>query len=148
MPEIEPNISISFIAFKTSSLLLQNRVVSSASCEILILWFYSSNLTVIPFISLQLLKSRAMISTDKINNKADKGHLWRIPREFLQFSDTQPLFITHVCISLYSVLTQLIKDSLNFIKIRIVYDILNLSQVKTDESVFHVTSLIFINNFW
>jgi hypothetical protein len=75
VPEIEPNISIPFIAFKTSSLLLQNRVVSSASCEILILWFYSSNLTVIPFISLQLLKSRAMISTDKINNKADKGHL-------------------------------------------------------------------------
>jgi hypothetical protein len=36
-----------------------------------------------------------------------------IPQEFLKFSDTQPLFITHVCISLYSVLTQLIKDSLN-----------------------------------
>jgi hypothetical protein len=38
--ENEPTISISFIAFKTSSLLLQNRVVSSASCEIWILWFF------------------------------------------------------------------------------------------------------------
>jgi hypothetical protein len=43
LPENEPNISISFIACKTSSLLLQNRVVSLAGCEILILWVFSSN---------------------------------------------------------------------------------------------------------
>ena len=54
-----------------------------------------------------------MISTDKTNSKADKGQLWRIPREFLKISDIQPLFITQVWILLYKVLTQIINDSLN-----------------------------------
>jgi hypothetical protein len=81
-PENEPNISIAFIAFKTSSLLLQNRVVSSASCEILILCYFSSNLTVIPFISLQLHKFRATMSTDKTNNNADKEHFDVIHESF------------------------------------------------------------------
>jgi hypothetical protein len=31
----------------------------------------------------------------------------------LNISETQPLFITHVCISVYKVFTQLMKDSLN-----------------------------------
>jgi hypothetical protein len=39
-----------------------------------------------------------MISTDKTNNKADKGYPWRIPLVFLNISETHPLFITHVCI--------------------------------------------------
>jgi hypothetical protein len=40
-----------------------------------------------------------MISTDRTNNKADKGHRWRITLAFVNISETHPLFITHVCIS-------------------------------------------------
>jgi hypothetical protein len=44
---------------------------------------------------------------------ADKGQPWRIPCEFLQISDIQPLFITQVWILLFKVLAQIINDSLN-----------------------------------
>ena len=101
-PENEPNISISFIAFKTSSLLLQYRVVSSASYESLILWFFSSNLTVIPFISLQLLKFRVMISTDKTNNNADKGHLDVFHESFWNFQ-TPSHYSLHMFVYYYIV---------------------------------------------
>ena len=37
---------------------------------------------------------------------------------------------------------------LNFIKIRIVYDVFNLSQIKTNKCVFHINNLILLNNFW
>jgi hypothetical protein len=48
------------------------------------------------------------------NSKEDVQKAMNEIEIFGSFSGfTQPLFITHVCISLYSVLTQLIKDSLN-----------------------------------
>ena len=37
---------------------------------------------------------------------------------------------------------------LNFIKIRIVYDVFNLSQIKTNKCVFHINNLILLNNLW
>jgi hypothetical protein len=53
----------------------------------------------------------------------------------LKFSDSQPLFITHVCISLYSVLTQLIKDSLNLK----CYKVPNIKSIKISQLVDDTT---------
>ena len=54
-----------------------------------------------------------MISTDKTNKKANKGYIWRIPLVFLDIYETHPLFITHVCISVYNGFAQLMKDSMS-----------------------------------
>jgi hypothetical protein len=57
---------------------------------------FSYILIVIPFIFLLLRSLKAIISTDNMNNKADKGNACLIPPEFLKISDTHPLFDTQI----------------------------------------------------
>ena len=62
-PESAPKISIRFNALVISCLVLRNRVVSSASCEIFRQWFFPSNFIQKPFIELSYLILHANIST-------------------------------------------------------------------------------------
>ena len=105
-PDNDPKISISFRADAISSFELINRVVSSASCKIFVLWFFSSILIAIHFMFVLLCSLKAMISTDNMNNKANKGHICRIHLKFLKIINTHPLFDTQVWISEYKVWTQ------------------------------------------
>jgi hypothetical protein len=51
-------------------------------------------------VALCLYYIAAIISTDNINNKADKGNRCRISLEFLKILDTHPLLL-HRCEVLY-----------------------------------------------
>ena len=62
---------------------------------------------------------KAIVSTAKLNNKADTGHPCFIPRDILNDSDRYPLFFTFAEQPEYNVLTHLIKFSpkLNFVNV-------------------------------